>query len=281
MSTAVPRLSPHTVRTLAYPIGFALLLLTAAASAQTSGLIEKMAANEVAARQDLQHFAYTSEERSTRTGNHLWKERVVETSTGSLRRLLAIDNQPLSAVDAQAEQRRIDDLVAHPDDFRRQNQAHKDDEVRATQLLQILPRAFLITPAGEQNGCTRFTFQPNPAFQPSSYAERVAHQMAGAVSLKQPDNRLCTLDARIIHPVEFGFGVLGHIDQGGYFSLERKQIDGKIWKSDRISVHITGRILLLKTLAQNQDVVRTLISVVPQDLTLEQAAQMTSRTGAP
>ncbi len=95
--------------------------------------------------------------------------------------------------------------------------------------------------------------------------------MAGTFSLKQPDDRLCTLDARIIHPVEFGFGMLGHIDQGGHFSLTRKQIEG-------ISVHITGRILVLKSLTQDQEVVRSEVRVVPPSLTLHQAAQMSSQT---
>ena len=284
---------PSTPKALRRTIAAALFLLAATAWSQDSGLVAKMAANEVAARQDLQHFAYTSEEHSTRTGGHLWRENVVEITDGPLRRLIAIDNQPLTPDQTQAEQRRIDDLVANPDDFRRSNQAHKDDEARATQLLQLIARAFLITPDGEVNGCARFAFQPNPAFQPSSYQERVAHEMAGTVSLKQPPEpsrepsgsnsparsdsskiRLCTLQATITHPVEFGFGMLGHIDQGGHFSLDRKQIDANIWKSDRISVHITGKILLLKSLTQDQEVVRTKIRIVPQNLTLSQAAQM-------
>jgi hypothetical protein len=234
-----------------------------------------MAANEVAARQQRSHFFYVSEERSDRTGGHLWRENVVETNDGALRRLVAIDNRPLTATEAEAEQRRIDALVSNPDEFRRLNQAHKDDESRATQLLQILSSNFALTPDGEVNGCIRFAFQPKPEFRPSSYQERVAHEMVGTVSFKQPDDRLCTLDAKILHPVEFGFGMLGHIDQGGHFALARKQIDPKNWKTDHISVHISGRILMLKSLAQNQDAVRTNIRIVPQNLTLAQAAQLT------
>jgi hypothetical protein len=234
-----------------------------------------MAANEVAARQQRSHFFYVSEERSDRTGGHLWKENVVETTDGALRRLIAIDNRPLTADEAAAEQRRIDNLVSNPDEFRRLNQAHKDDETRATQLLQMLSSNFALVPDGEINGCLRFAFQAKPEFRPASYQERVAHEMVGTVSLKQPEDRLCTLDAKILHPVEFGFGMLGHIDQGGHFSLARKQIDAKNWKSDHISVHISGRILMLKSLAQNQDAVRSQIRVVPQNLTLAQADQMT------
>jgi hypothetical protein len=260
-----------------FAIALALLATTAWAQslrAQSLNLIEKMAANEVAARHERLHFFYVSEERSARTGGHLWKENVVETTDGPLRRLIAIDNRPLTPGEAAAEQRRIDALVAHPDEFRRQNQAHKDDETRATQLLQLLSSAYILIPDGEVNGCTRFIFQPKPEFRPASYQERVAHELAGTVSLKQPENRLCTLDAKILHPVDFGFGILGHIDQGGHFRLERRQIDPKNWKSDRISVHVTGRILMLKSLAQDQDAVRTDIRIVPQNLTLAQAAQI-------
>jgi hypothetical protein len=253
------------------------LLLLASALAQDTGLVTKMAANEVAARQQIALFAYTSEERSTRTSDHLWKEKVVETADGPLRRLVAIDNQPLPPDQAYAEQRRIDSLVANPGDFRRMNLAHKDDEVRATQLLQLLPTAFIMTPDGEANGCVRFTFQPNPSFQPSSYLERASREMSGTVSLKQPEDRLCYLDAKTVGPVDFGFGMLGHIDQGSRFSLQRNRLDEANWKSDRISVHITGKILLFKSLTQNQEATRTQIRLVPQNLSLQQAAQMTTQ----
>jgi hypothetical protein len=256
-------------------VALTLTLLAATAWPQEPGLIEKVAANEVAARQTRPHYFYVSEERSARTGGHLWKENVVETTDGPLRRLIAIDNRPLTPDEAAAEQRRIDSLVSNPDQFRRQNQAHKDDEDRATQLLQMLSSDFVLTPDGEANGCLRFNFQPKPNFRPASYQERVAHEMEGTISLKRAEDRLCTLDAKIVRPVEFGFGMLGHIDQGGHFSLARKQVDAMNWKSDHISVHINGRILMLKSLAQDQDAVRTGIRVVPKDLTLAQAAQLT------
>ena len=271
----VPQSRSASLRSQGGRVTLVLALLAATAWPQQTSLIEQVAANEVAARKTRPHYFFVSEERSVRTGGHLWKENVVETSDGPLRRLIAIDNKPLTANEAAAEQRRIDTLVSHPDEFRRINQAHKDDEERATQLLQMLSSNFALTPDGEVNGCLRFNFQPKPEFRPSSYQERVAHEMVGTVSLKKPDDRLCTLDAKIIRPVEFGYGMLGHIDQGGHFSLARKQVDAKNWKSEHITVHINGRILMLKSLAQDQETVRTDIRIVPQNLTLAQADQIT------
>src|SRR6185437_16825983 len=137
-----------------------LPLASVRARAQQTGVIVQMAANEKAARAQERHFSYLSEERSTRTGGHLWKEKVVETDDGVLRRLLAVDGRPLTAAQAQVEEQRIEGIVAHPKAFRKLNANHYDDEVKATQLLEILPKAFLISSAGDENGCTRFSFRP-------------------------------------------------------------------------------------------------------------------------
>ena len=248
-----------------------------AANADTSSataVVARMTGNEVAARKQEIRYSYLSDERSTRTGGHLWHEKVVETPDGPLHRLLAVDGHPLSSSEAQAESNRIAALVQNPDAFRRLNAAHADDESHAAQLLQLLPKAFLLVPNGEENGCTRFAFRPNPNFQPSSYEERAIHAMGGTVSLRQPEGRLCHLHATIEQPVEFGFGLLGTIEKGGYFDLERKPVDGNNWKSDHISVHVQGKILMLKSLTREQETQRSEIKVIPQHLSLEQAGQL-------
>lgn len=233
-----------------------------------------MAANEKAARAQERHFSYLSEERSTRTGGHLWNEKVVETDEGVLRRLLAVDGRQLTAAQTTSEEHRIEEIVAHPEAFRKLNANRYDDEVKATQLLEILPKAFLISPDGEQNGCVRLSFRPNPAFHPSTYEERIIHVLEGTVSIKQPEDRLCSLQARITQTVEFGFGLLGKVNSGGHFELERAPVDSNNWKSVHISVHVDGRILLLKSITRDQETTRTEIHLVPQHLSLVEAARL-------
>lgn len=255
-----------------------LPLLSVSAIAQPNHAVVQMAANEKAARAQEHHFSYLSEERSTRTGGHLWKEKVVETDDGVLRRLLTVDERPLTPAQTQAEEQRIEGIMVHPEAFRKLNAGHTDDEVKATQLLEILPKAFLISPAGEENGCTRFSFRPNPAFQPSTYEERIIHVLEGTVSIKEPEDRLCKLEARITQPVEFGFGLLGKVNSGGHFELERAQVDANNWKSVHISVHVDGRILLLKSITRDQETTRTDIHLVPQHLGLAEAAKLSLPT---
>lgn len=187
-----------------------------------------------------------------------------------LRRLVAVDGNPLTGQQAVAEERRLQALVATPEEYRRQGQAHKDDELHAARLLQLLPRAFLITSAGMQGECRLFRFEPDPRFQPATYEERVGAAMAGTVSVMEPANRLCTLQATIAHPVTFGFGLIGKVEQGGNFRLERAPVKGAEWKTRSMSVHMGGRILLLKSLTKQQETVRTEIRPVADTLGLEQ-----------
>ncbi len=267
-------LAPGTAQPRAPRLGRGSVEIPALQMLSPEVLVKRMADNEVGAHKQEVRYSYVSEERSMRTGGHLWREKVVETGDGPLHRLLAVDGRVLSPADAAAESDRITELVRNPDAFRRLTAAHNDDEAHAAQLLQLLPRAFLLTPDGEEEGCTRLAFRPNPAFQPSTYEERAIHAMGGTVSLREPAERLCRLNATIQEPVEFGFGFLGRIEQGGYFKLERRPVDRENWKSAYISVHVEGKVLMLKSLTREQETRRTDIRVIPQNLSLAQAAQL-------
>jgi hypothetical protein len=233
-----------------------------------------MAANEVAARQHAGHFAYFSEERSERTGGHLWRERVVEVGDGVLRCLIAVDGTPLAPPQVAAEQKRLLELVVKPDEFRRLAQAHKDDEVHATRLLELLPKAFVITQDGKQGECQRYRFVPNANFHPATYEERVGAAMAGTISVMEPVQRLCTLEATVQYPVTFGFGLIGKVEQGSNFRLERVRVTGGEWKTQFISVHLGGKILLAKSLTKQQETLRSDLRLVPENLTLGQGLAM-------
>ena len=137
---------------------------------------------------DSRRFTYISEERSTRTGGHLWTEKVVETKDGLFRRLIAEDGKPLASGQAKAEEQHLAYLVAHPEAFRRLNQNRKDDQERAGDLLRMLPTAFLFEDGDIENGCERIAFRPDPHFQPATFEQRVLHAMAGTVLMTATRN---------------------------------------------------------------------------------------------
>jgi hypothetical protein len=238
-------------------------------------VVKAMVDNEEQARQHRRFFRYTSVERSARTSGHLWTENVVETPDGLLRRLVAEDGKPVSADRAAAEDRRIAALVADPSALRAENADRRADEARMLRLLNIAPQAFLFTADGMQDDCIRIAFRPNPAFTPSTYDERVVHGLAGIVLVRMPAERLCGIQGHLVDRVNFGFGLLGHIDQGSHFSVSRVPVTPMDWKSAKIAVHVDGRILLLKSISRDQDSTHSGAEPLLPNLSLAQAAALT------
>ena len=237
--------------------------------------VSRMAENEKQARiASKEHFTFMLQERSPRTGGHLWLERVVEVDDGKVSRLLKVDGVALSPAAAESEQRRLQNLANDPAAYRKLNASAQSDEAHLISLLAALPLQFVMTPAGTVDGCERFTFKPNPAYEPGSMEEKVLHVMEGSVSVKEPEDRLCELQSRIAAPVSFGFGMLGKVNQGGSFQLQRRQVSPETWKSVRMVVHMDGKILMMKSLARDQDATRSEIKPVPQHMSLQQAVDL-------
>ena len=252
-------------------VGMMLLSVGGGLLAQTSP-VTRMAENERQARiAEREHFSFLLQERSPRTGGHLWLEHVVEVDDGKVSRLLSVDGVPLSAAAAEAEQRRLVDLANDPAAFKRLNASARGDEAHLVGLLTALPSQFVLTRVGSVNGCTQFSFRPDPAYQPSGIEQKVLHVMEGTVSVKEPEDRLCDLQSKMTAPVTFAFGLLGKVNQGGSFQLQRRQVSPETWKSVHMVVHMDGKILMMKTLTREQDAIRSEIKPVPQDMTLQQA----------
>jgi hypothetical protein len=230
---------------------------------------------EKRARHDRTFFRYTSEERSSRTGGHLWRENVVETPDGLLRRLVAVDGQPLSPDRAAAEERRIAALVGHPDTLRALNADRRADEERVGRILDILPKAFIWTTDGMQGDCARISYKPNPDFTPSSYEERIVHGIAGTLFIRILSTRLCGIDGHVVDRITFGYGLLGHIEKDSHFSVTRVPVSPTDWKNSVIDVHVDGKILLLKSISRDEKARHMNPQPLPTNLTLAQAAVLT------
>jgi hypothetical protein len=227
---------------------------------------------ESAASRNRERFLYRSEVRSARTKGHLWDELVIETPEGRMHRLITEDGKPLSSEQKRAEDNRIANLVSHPDEFRRENQARKDDEARMVDLLRELPKVFLFKIEGSEGECTRIAFQPNPSFQEETYQDRVVHAMSGVLLIHSNDMRLCGLDGHLEHKVEFGFGLLGEVSDGSKFSIAREEVCPGQWKTAKLRIHVNGSMLLLKSFSRDEDASHSGFKQVDNNLTVGEAA---------
>ncbi len=199
------------------------------------------------------HYIYTSEERSDRTGGHLWVERVAETSWGKVRYLTTEDGQPLTGDRLAKEKVRVGGEAADPEAFKRTEAARVDDEQHAKQMLQLLPRAFLFDPPVAEGEYLRVAFRPDPGYSPANLEERVLHGMTGSVLVDAKTLRLRAIEGRMPEDVSIGFGLLATIRAGSSFQTVREHLEGVDWKTQTLHTDIRGKALFLKTIARQQD----------------------------
>jgi len=258
-----------------------LIVSTGALWAQSSGtarqIVETMLAHESDPAEHRNRYLYLSEERSERTGGHLWRERVVETAVGKLRLLLAEDGKPLSAERAAAERARLAEIVAHPDAFQRKEQAMKNDEDHAEQMLTLLLKAFLFDDPRGEGSDVQIAFHPDPAYRTQSLEERVLHAMTGTILVDQRTRQLHRIDGKILNDVSLGFGLLGTVHAGSNFSTTHEAEPGGDWKDAIVNTAIEGKAMLFKEIGRNEQVVHSDFQQLSQSMSLAQAVELLER----
>jgi hypothetical protein len=249
-------------------------VLSAQVPKSTNDLIAAMLLHEDYDASHRGHFSYLSRERSDRTGGHLWTEKVVEITAGKLRMLVAEDGQPLSGDRAAAEKARLAEIVAHPDVFQKQEQAGKDDEQHAKEMLDLLPKAFLFLNERPEGGFVRIDFKPNPDYLPQTMEERVLHGMIGSILVDPQQGRLHLLEGRLPQDMTIGFGLLARIHAGSNFSTRREAVLGNEWKTATVDTDIEGRAIFFKSIGKKEHAEHGDFKPISMTLTVAQAVEM-------
>jgi hypothetical protein len=240
----------------------------------TSQTIQTLVEHEAYASDHRGHYTYVSEERSDRTGGHLWRERVAETNWGKVKYLVEEDGKPLEGDRLAVERRRIEGEGADPEGFKRAESARMDDEQHAKQMLTLLPKAFLFDPPVEEGENERLAFKPNPAYSPANLEERVLHGMYGSVLIDKQTVRMRAIDMTMPQDVTLGFGFLATIHQGSNFHQTRDHQDGLDWKTAKLHTDFKGKALFLKTVARSQDSVHMEFRKLRDGMTVAEAVAM-------
>jgi hypothetical protein len=214
--------------------------------------IATLVANEREAAKQKPPFLYTSIERSDRTRGRVWTERVAEIPQGKLRYLIAEDGKVLSADRQKTEIARLKAIANNPEEFIRHEQARKNDEQHAQQMLELLPRAFLFDSPGKDGPWLRINYHPNPAYIPQTFEERALYEMSGTMLVDERMMRLHDLEGSLNVDVTFGYGLIATIRRGTSFATTRDAVASNIWKITSIDTRLDGRALFFKTIGRQQ-----------------------------
>lgn len=199
---------------------------------------------------------------------------VIQTSQGSLSEIIEDHGHAPSPQEHQADLAHMQQVVTDPALRQRQKRNAQHDDQQARDLMTMLPNAFLWEVVGREDGNIRLSYKPNPSFTPPSMSARVLASMSGAMVVDEQQMRLRILTGRLMQPVEFAWGLFGHLDAGGTFQIVRTQLAPGIWDITQTHVHISGHVLFFKSISDQEDEVSSDYHRVPDGVDLAKANEM-------
>lgn len=199
---------------------------------------------------------------------------VIQTADGDLSKTLKKDGRTLTPEEQKADEKKIDDFVHDANVREKQKQDHEQDSEKAAGLTKLLPDAFLWTYTGRKGALTTLNFKPDPKFNPPTHESRVFAAMEGTMVVNTKQKRIQQLKGALTHDVDFGYGLLGKLEKGGTFEIERQQIAPGVWDITTTHIHIHGHALIFKSISEEQDEVTSQYHRTPASLSLADAAKM-------
>jgi hypothetical protein len=199
---------------------------------------------------------------------------IIQTPQGNLSETIEDHGQPPSAEEHQDDLNHMQQIVSDPSLREKLRRAEAHDGQQADELMRMLPDAFIWKIVSRDNGQITLASQVDPNFSPPSMSARVLASMAGTLVVDEREMRLIKLNGRLAQPINFGWGILGHLDAGGTFVIVRNEVAPGIWQITQTHVHISGHALFFHTIGDQEDEITDDYKPVPDSVDLNKAAQM-------
>jgi hypothetical protein len=242
---------------------------------EAQALVARALATETRTAQDLNHpMRYRLRKSSPRMTS---TKEIAETRDGDVARLVANNDQPLNPDDELREQARLDALLSDPSRQRHRKQSEESDTGIVLKLLRMLPQAFTYEYAGAGQGSAgtveKFRFHPNPAFSPPDLETQALTAMTGELWIDAAEVRVTRLEGHLLQDTNYGWGILGKLDKGGWIVLEQAEVGAGQWRIARFQIKMELRILLKEKIFDSVQEM-TQYSPIPANLDYRQAIQM-------
>ncbi|MGB6689693.1 MAG: hypothetical protein WBE76_17795 [Terracidiphilus sp.] len=269
---------------LPWPLALYGQTAPAVPAAADQALVERAFLNELRAAQDTGHpMRYRLRKSSPRLTT---TKELIETQEGLVARLILVNDEPLTDADEKKEEERLDALLRDPGRQHHRKQSEDDDSERALKVLRSLPKAFIYQPEGTDAGdgappspIVKFTFRPNPAFDPPDLETQVLTAMTGELWIDRAQERVVRLEGHLQRDVDFGWGILGRLNKGGWIAIKQADVGEHQWRIAHFKMVMTGRVFFRSRVFDTEEQ-QSGFAPVPVGLTYQKAIEML-RAGDP
>jgi hypothetical protein len=123
-------------------------------------------------------------------------------------------------------------------------------------LLNEFPEALDYRKLGEETIASRaavvLEYSPRAGYKPQHLMARLFEKLRGKIWIDQADGELAKAEGELFDTVTIGWGMIGKIQKGTRFAMERVKLAEGIWMPQSESMRLAARMLLLKTLAREE-----------------------------
>ena len=240
-------------------------------------LVRKVIARELQAEEEPGRYIYRLR-REGPEGSSSTTRDLIDTRQGLVSRLIGTNDRPPTAEQRARDDRRLEKLLANPEEQRKHKERQEKDAEQVRRLLRALPDAFLYeydgTEPGPRGDLVRLKFHRNPSFAPPSRETIIYKGMEGTMVVEPRDLRLVRMDASLIEDATLGWGLLARLHKGGRFTLEQSRLPDGEWATTRMRLDFTGKAFLFKTIRIKQRQAITEFRPAPAGLSLAQGIEL-------
>jgi hypothetical protein len=173
-------------------------------------------------------------------------------------RVLERDGQPLSEEERKKNEEAIQKRLAELKSETPEQKAKRQEENRRKQKnekegeawLNEFPEAVDYKLIGEEtmNGrvALHLEFTPRPGYQPKNFRAKIFTKLRGHVWLDKAESELVKADAEMFDTVNVGFGLLGKVEKGTHFTIQRTRVAPDAWLTEKESFRFAVRVMLVK-----------------------------------
>jgi hypothetical protein len=240
------------------------------ASADDLALIQHASENELAELERPKPYRY-QERLDWNWGSET--RSVIETTEGRADRIVLFDGEPLSPDQQAKQQHRLEKLLSDHDALKNELKDQKSETQRRIKIVKAFPKAFFFDFAGSEKGLLRFNFRPDPEFSPKDRETQMYRGMEGSVWIEPVQERIARIEGVLVKDVNFGWGIVGHLNKGGIYEIAQTQLSPGKWRITMLNVDLKGKTFLINSFRFQRKETNSRFQPVSSNMTLREAIQ--------
>jgi hypothetical protein len=234
------------------------------ASAEDIALIQRSSEHELQELENPKPYRY-QERLDWNWGSET--RSVIETREGRADRIVLFNGEPLSPAQQEKQEHRLEKLLSDHDAFKDELKDQKSETQRRIRIVKAFPKAFFFDFAGAEKGLLRFDFRPDPDFSPKDRETQMYRGMEGSVWIEPAQERIVRIEGILIKDVNFGWGIVGHLNKGGIYEIAQTQLSPGKWRITMLDVDLKGKTFLINSFRFKRKEIDSQFHPVTSDMT--------------